>query len=84
MYLYSVYDVVAELWAPPFMQENDRSALRSFEQLKAQNPSAAPDVKLYRLGTYDKKAVLSGYGPMVSTGADEVTSASVMKELENA
>lgn len=81
MRLYSIYDTVSELWAPPFIQENDRSALRSFDQLKAQNPSAAPDVKLFSLAEWFPKfsVPLASFGDPV-----EVTSTSVMKELENA
>jgi len=81
MRLYSIFDTVSELWAPPFLQENDRSAMRSFEQLKAQNPSAAADVRLMFLGDWLPKELV----PLVVYSSPvEVTVSSVMSEFENA
>jgi len=83
MCLYSVFDVVAESWSPPFLQENDRSADRSFQQLLRQHPESAADMRLFCLGLWDPKDLS---GPLIGIvgGALEVTAASIMKELENA
>lgn len=80
MKLYSVYDSVAETWSPPFLQENDRSAWRSFQQLVASNPSVADDVKLFSLSYWHSNS----REPMGVVGSpEEVSVASVMKEYEN-
>lgn len=82
MYLYSVFDIVAESWSPPFLQENDRSADRSFQALLRQHPASAGDMRLFRLaGWYPKQdnPIELNLRPAV-----EITPAEIMKELENA
>jgi len=82
MFLYSVFDTVAESWSPPWLQENDRSADRSFQLLLKKNPDASSDLRLFCVGSWDSKNLRNP----LSSGVElhEVSQSSIMRELENA
>ena len=51
MYLYSIFDVVLEEFAPPFVAKNDKAASRMFLQGIRKMPSPN-DLSLWRVGTF--------------------------------
>ena len=50
--LYAIKDTVTELFATPYLGENDSAATRAFMLDKSKQPFA-DDFALYLLGTYD-------------------------------
>ena len=52
MECYAIRDVVTELFAPPFLAENDNTAIRTFETSRQKQPFPQ-DYELYLIGSYD-------------------------------
>lgn len=52
LYMYSVYDSVAEVFNKPFYEINDASATRAFKQSIDDNPNRL-DYSLYLVGSYN-------------------------------
>ena len=66
MFLYSVYDVILEEFAPPFVAKNDKAACRMFLQAIRKMPSPN-DMSLWKVGCFysgDKDNVISGITPL--------------------
>lgn len=66
MFLYSIYDVVLEEFAPPFIAKNDKAASRMFLQgiRKMSNPN---DLSLWMIGAFnaaDQYMVVDGCKPV--------------------
>lgn len=77
MNLYSIRDVVAETFSPPFLQENDRSANRSF-RIQLEKASIEPaDFELWCVAAWcPSKEVL------LVVDIRKVTFDSIAKEFE--
>ena len=52
LYLYSIYDSVAEVFNKPFSEVNDAAAIRAFKQSLNDNPNSK-DYYLYHIGIYN-------------------------------
>lgn len=50
--LYVVYDKVSSVYNPPFIAENDETAIRSFNNAMEKHPFAE-DMALYKVGTFN-------------------------------
>lgn len=56
--LYTILDRIAEECGPIFEAVNDQVAMRSYRNLvKDFSPEAKMEYRLYRLGTFDNKAI---------------------------
>lgn len=62
--LYSVYDKVAGIYNPPFVAENDETAIRAFNNAMTKNPFSN-DMALYKLGSFndDMDGVITAIKP---------------------
>lgn len=62
--LYCVYDKVTGVYNPPFVAENNETAVRSFNNAMQKHPFAA-DMALYALGTFgdDTDGVITAVQP---------------------
>jgi len=82
MRLYTVYDKLALTWSPPFIQENDSVAYRTFSVLLRQHPDTASDMELHCLGDWVPSGSLHPLSLHSETGpVDQVR---LMEEAENA
>ena len=72
--MYCVYDTVAELASPPFLQPNDSAAKRAFVQLmRESNRCGSADYMLYRIGFWNaSNAILCGadYPEVIMSSAE--------------
>lgn len=50
--LYSVFDVVAQEYGPPFLSKSDATALRVFRNMISKEHILGTDYKLFRLGHF--------------------------------
>ena len=57
MYIYTLYDTVAEECGPLFEAKNDKLALRIFQNMKFPPELNKKDFHLYKLGQCDKEQI---------------------------
>lgn len=58
--LYTIYDVAAESYGPPFCAKTDAVATRMFSTLMKNEQASSLEYALYRIGSYDDSTATIG------------------------
>lgn len=73
--MYSMFDRISGVYYPPFISQNDNTAIRSFQytltKLTEQKPT---DMELYFIGVFDQKSgfiTVAGSNEFIYRGVEE-------------